>query len=215
MDAYSGVVIDNTPTHSYMKYLYKYPQRKFPYEELVAKSAKLSKTEKEYQLIDTGIFDEDRYWDIFIETAKETDDEEELLFRVTAYNRGPEAARLHIIPHVWFRNTWTWNREKEGKKPSIRQIAPLTAQSKHHQLGDRFFQLSPSPGIGNSGEDVQPQMLFTENDTNFKSLYGGKNPQPYVKDAFHRHIGWFNQISLSHFQNAQRLPGPKTCLVIL
>ena len=179
---------DNTPTHSYMKYLYKYPQRKFPYEDLVAKSSKLTKAEKEYQLIDTGIFDDDRYWDIFIETAKEAEDEEELLFRVTAYNRGPEPAPLHIIPHVWFRNTWTWKREKEGKKPLIRQIAPLTAQSKHHKLGDRFFQLSPSPGIGKSDEDIQPQMLFTENDTNLKSLYGGQNPQPYVKDAFHRHI---------------------------
>ena len=186
-----------------MKYLYKYPQRKFPYEELVTESAKLTKTEREYQLIDTGIFDDDRYWDIFIETAKETGDEEELLFRVTAYNRGPEAAPLHIIPHVWFRNTWTWNREKEGKKPSIRQIAPLTAQSKHHKLGDRFFQLSPSPGIGKSGEDIQPQMLFTENDTNFKSLYGGKNPQPYVKDAFHRHIGWSRRNSIFPFENAQ------------
>ena len=180
--------LDNTPTHSYMKYLYKYPQRSFPYKDLIAKNAKLTKLEKEYQLIDTGIFSDDRYWDIFIETAKETEDEEELLFRVTAYNRGPEAAPLHIIPHVWFRNTWTWNQEQDGMKPSIRQIAPLTAQSKHHKLGDRFFQLSPSPGIGRSGEDIQPQMLFTENDTNFKTLYGGQNPQPYVKDAFHRHI---------------------------
>ena len=180
--------LDNTPTHSYMKYLYKYPQKKFPYEELVSKNAKLTKAEKEYNLIDTGIFDEDRYWDIFIETAKETHDEEELLFRVTAYNRGPESAPLHIIPHVLFRNTWTWNQEKACKKPSIRQIAPLTAQTKHHKLGDRFFQLSPSPGISSSCEDVQPQMLFTENDTNFKSLYGGQNPQPYVKDAFHRYI---------------------------
>ncbi|KAL8651441.1 MAG: hypothetical protein Q9226_004702, partial [Calogaya cf. arnoldii] len=178
--------LDNTPTHSYMKYLYKYPQSKFPYNDLIAENAKRSKTDREYQLIDTGVFDHDRYWDIFIETAKE--DEDELLFRVTAWNRGPEPAPLHIVPHVWFRNTWSWNREEASKKPSIRQIAPLTAQSKHWKLGDRFFQLSPSPAIGKSGKDVQPQLIFTENDTNYKSLYGGRNPQPFVKDAFHRLI---------------------------
>ena len=161
-----------------MKYLYKYPQKKFPYEDLIAGNATRTQTEKEYNLIDTGIFDEDRYWDIFIETAKESEDAEELLFRVTAYNRGPDPAPLHIVPHVWFRNTWTWNLEPKIPKPSIRQIAPLTAQSKHHKLGDRFLQLSPSPGIRSSGEDIQPKMLFTENDTNFKALYGDKNPQP-------------------------------------
>ncbi|MCJ1472212.1 hypothetical protein MMC13_000859 [Lambiella insularis] len=180
--------LDNTPTHSYMKYLYKYPQKRFPYEDLVAESARRGKEDKEYQIIDTGVFDDNRYWDIFIETAKDGVDEEELLFRVTAYNRGPVAAPLHIIPHVWFRNTWAWGHDKGVKKPSIRQIAPMTAQTKHCKLGDRFFQLSPSPGTGPSGQDVQPQMLFTENDTNHKALYGSKNLQPYVKDAFHRAI---------------------------
>ncbi|MCJ1402242.1 hypothetical protein MMC11_005462 [Xylographa trunciseda] len=180
--------LDNTPTHSYMKYLYKYPQKKFPYEDLVAENARRGKEDKEYQILDTDAFDDSRYWDIFIETAKDADDPEELLFRVTAYNRGPEAAPLHIVPHVWFRNTWAWGHEKAGKKPSIRQIAPMTAQSKHWKLGDRFFQLSPSPGTGPSGQDVQPQMLFTENDTNYKALYGSNNLQPYVKDAFHRAI---------------------------
>ncbi|MCJ1413301.1 hypothetical protein MMC19_007406 [Ptychographa xylographoides] len=168
--------LDNTPT------------KKFPYEDLVAENARRGKEDKEYQILDTGIFEDNRYWDIFIETAKDAEDEEELLFRVTAYNRGPESAPLHIVPHVWFRNTWAWGHEKAGKKPSIRQIAPMTAQSKHWKLGDRFFQLSPSPGTGPSGQDVQPQMLFTENDTNNKSLYGTKNLQPYVKDAFHRAI---------------------------
>lgn len=171
-----------------MKYLYKYPQKKFPYEDLVAENARRGKTDKEYQITDTGVFGENRYWDIFIETAKDTDEEEELLFRITAYNRGPEHAPIHIVPHVWFRNTWSWGHEKVGKKPSIRQIAPMTAQSKHWKLGDRFFQLSPSPGTGPSGQDVQPQMIFTENDTNYKALYGSNNQQPYVKDAFHRYI---------------------------
>ncbi|KAI9741177.1 MAG: hypothetical protein M1834_002890 [Cirrosporium novae-zelandiae] len=180
--------LDNTPTHSYMKYLYKYPQRKFPYENLIKENGRRGKEDREYQLLDTGVFNDNKYWDIFIETAKETDDPEEMLFRVTCYNRGPEPAPIHIIPHVWFRNTWSWGREPANKKPMIRQIGPLTAQTKHHKLGDRFFQLSPSPGIGKTGEDVLPSMLFTENDTNFKALYDGKNPQPYVKDAFHRFI---------------------------
>lgn len=171
-----------------MKYLYKYPQRKFPYAQLVSENAKRGKSEREYQLIDTGLFEEDRYFDCFIETAKETNAPDEILFRVTAYNRGPEAAPLHIIPQVFYRNTWSWGLDKEAKKPSIRQISPLTAQTKHAKLGHQFCQLSPSPGIGKSGQDVQPKMLFSENETNLNTLYGLKNPQPYVKDAFHRHI---------------------------
>jgi len=171
-----------------MKYLYKYPHKPFPYEELLNENAKRTKQDKEYQILDTGVFDDDRYWDIFIETAKEDDDPDELLFRVTAWNRGPDPAPLHIIPHVWFRNTWSWGREHVDKKPSIRAHAENLIKSKHHVLGDRYFLLSPSPGVGPSGEDVQPDLLFTENDTNYELLYGGKNEQAYVKDAFHRHI---------------------------
>ena len=171
-----------------MKYLYKLPQRRFPYEDLIKENARRGKLDREYNIIDTDAFKDDRYFDIFIETAKEDDDEEELLFRVTAYNRGPEAAPLHIIPHMWFRNTWTWGHEEASKKPSIRIVGPMTAQSKHHKLGTRFFQLSPSPGCGADAEDVQPQLMFTENDTNHEVLYKQKNKQPYVKDAFHRWI---------------------------
>jgi hypothetical protein len=158
-----------------MKFLYKLPQRRFPYKDLIETNAKRGKDEREYNIVDTDAFKDDRYFDIFIETAKETDDEEELLFRVTAYNRGPEPAPLHIIPHMWFRNTWSWGHEPANKKPSIRIVGPMTAQSKHPKLGTRFFQLSPSPGCGPEAEDVQPQLMFTENDTN-------------VKDAFHRWI---------------------------
>ena len=168
-----------------MKFLYKYPRKKFPYEHLREENAKRGKDEREYNLIDTGVFGENRYWDIFIETAKETD--EELLFRVTAYNRGPEPAPLHIVPHVWFRNTWEWGHESPSKKPSICQVSPTTARSKHHKLGERFFQCSPSPDIG-GGQDIMPRFIFTENDTNCELLYDTKNKQPYVKDAFHRHI---------------------------
>jgi hypothetical protein len=171
-----------------MKFLYKLPQRRFPYKDLIEENAKRGRGEREYNIVDTDAFKDDRYFDIFIETAKETNDEEELLFRVSAYNRGPEPAPLHIIPHMWFRNTWSWGHEAPNKKPSIRIVGPMTAQSKHHKLGTRFFQLSPSPGCGLNAEDVQPQLMFTENETNVQALYRGRNKQPYVKDAFHRWI---------------------------
>ena len=171
-----------------MKYLYKLPQRRFPYKQLEEENQKRGRDEREFNIIDTDAFKEDRYFDIFIETAKETDDPDELLFRVTAYNRGPEPAPLHIIPHMWFRNTWTWGHEDPSKKPNIRIVGPMTAQSKHYKLGNRFFQMSPSPGCGGEAEDVHPQMIFTENDSNFETLGWGKNKQPYVKDAFHRWI---------------------------
>ena len=173
-----------------MKYLYKYPQRKFPYEDLIEENGRRTKQDKEYNLVDTGIFDDDRYWDIFIETAKEADDPEEMLFRVTAYNRGPEAAPLHIVPQMWFRNTWAWGHEdpKKQPKPSIRKIGATTAHSKHHKLGERYLQLSPSPGTGSSGDDIQPHLLFTENETNYKAIWNGENKSKYVKDGFHRRI---------------------------
>ncbi|KAF2404986.1 glycoside hydrolase family 63 protein-like protein [Trichodelitschia bisporula] len=180
--------LDNIPTHSYMKFLYKYPQRRFPYEDLIRENARRSKQDKEYNLIDTGVFDDDAYWDIFIETAKEAEDPDELLFRVTAYNRGSQPAPLHIVPQVWFRNTWAWGREKPESKPSLREIGPTTVQTMHHKLGERYVELSPSPGIGPSGEDIEPKLLFTDNDTNYKALGWGANKTQYVKDAFHRHI---------------------------
>ena len=169
-----------------MKYLYKLPQRRFPYEELVNVNAKRSTLDSEYQLLDTGIFADDNYFDCFIEVAKESP--EELLFRCTAYNRGKKAANLHIVPQVWFRNTWAWTKNGIDKKPSIRQTSPLTAQTAHHTLGKQYIQYAPSPSSGNADSDVHPSLLFTENETNTKLLYGSKNAQPYVKDAFHRQI---------------------------
>ena len=168
-----------------MKFLYKYPQRKFPYEDLVEENGRRGRDDREYQLLDTGIFDEDRYWDIFVETAKEADDCEELLFRVTAYNRGPVAAPIHILPHVWFRNTWAWGYHYTQVRPSIHQITPLVAQSEHSALGSRFIQLAPSPSPGPEDEDVFPKMIFTENETNYHALYGSPNRSTYFKDAFH------------------------------
>jgi len=131
---------------------------------------------------------EDRYFDIFIEIAKDTDDEEELLFRVTAWNRGPEPAPLHIIPHVWFRNTWSWGHEPPENTPVVRKEDDYTLKSKHYKLGERFLQCSPSPGVAAGSNDVLPELIFTENDTNFKKLYNGQNKSPYVKDAFHAYI---------------------------
>ncbi len=169
-----------------MKYLYKYPQAEFPYQDLIDENARRTREDKEYQLIDTGVFDEDRYFDIEIEVCKETPDE--LLCRVTAWNRGPDPAPLHIIPQMWFRNTWSWGgRNGREEKPSISMNADGVITSKHHSLGDRYLLLAPSPGVGNT-EDVFPEMLFTDNDTNFEGLYGGENNTPYVKDAFHRYI---------------------------
>lgn len=169
-----------------MKFLYKYPQEKFPYEHLIEENAKRTKQEREYNLLDTGIFKDNKYWDIFIETAKESDDPDELLFRVTAYNRSDKPAKLHIVPHVTFRNTWAWGYD--STKPSVKQTGEFQCETNHKKLGQRFFQCSPSPNYGGRTEDIHPNFLFTDNDTNFKSLWGTENKTDYVKDAFHRHI---------------------------
>ncbi|CAK7230805.1 hypothetical protein SCUCBS95973_007697 [Sporothrix curviconia] len=180
--------LDNTPTHSYMKYLYKYPQAAFPYEDLLKENARRGKEDKEYQILDTGVFAEDRYWDIYIETAKEDDDPDALVFRITAWNRGPDPAPLHIIPHLWFRNTWSWGCEKPEDKPSIEVYDENLVKSSHPTLGNRYLLMAPSPGTGPSDRDVEPELLFTDNDTNFVRLYDGKNESEYVKDAFHDYI---------------------------
>ncbi|PLB55845.1 family 63 glycoside hydrolase [Aspergillus steynii IBT 23096] len=180
--------LDNVPSHSYMKYLYKYPQREFPYDKLVRENANRSVEEPEYSLVDTEIFEADRYWDIFIEVAKEGDDEEELIFRVVAYNRGPEPAPLHIVPQIWFRNTWGWGRKSEHPKPTLAKASDLAIVSDHLKLERTYLLFSPSPGTGADTDDVLPEFLFTENDTNSEALSLGPNPTPHVKDAFHRYI---------------------------
>ena len=164
--------IDSTPTHSYMKYLYKYPQREFPYRDLVETSGRRSREELEYELLDTGIFDDDRYFDVFLEYAKQ--DPEDILIRVTVHNRGPEAARLHVLPTLWFRNTWSWG--KDGAKPVLRQT------------GRSIHALHPDLGNYTLACDGHPDLLFTENESNAASLWGQPNPTPYVKDAFHRYV---------------------------
>jgi hypothetical protein len=162
--------VDSTPTHSYMKYLYKYPQAEFPYADLVETNSRRSREEMEYELLDTGVFDEDRYFDVFVEYAKASP--EDLLVRVTVHNRGPEAARLRVLPTLWFRNTWSWG--VDDRKPWLREVAPGVVQATHQDLGDYVLHC-----------DGRPELLFTENESNAARLWNQPNPSPYVKDAFH------------------------------
>ena len=165
--------LDSTPTHSYMKYLYKYPQREYPYRNLVETNRSRSREELEYELLDTGIFDGDRYFDVFAEYAKA--DPEDILIRITVHNRGPEGADLHLLPTLWFRNTWSW--EEGAVKPLLRRVAEGTVRASHSQLGDLTLDC-----------EGHPELLFTENESNFSRLWGKSNPSPYVKDAFHEYL---------------------------
>ena len=165
--------LDSTPTHSYMKYLYKYPQKEFPYGDLVQTNQRRSREEFEYELLDTGIFDDDRYFDVFVEYAKA--DPKDLLVRISVHNRGPEAAQIHVLPTLWFRNTWSWG---EGEsKPVLGQIDQGKVHASHSQLGDYTLQCEGAA-----------ELLFTENESNASRLWGQPNPSPYVKDAFHRYV---------------------------
>jgi hypothetical protein len=175
--------LDSTPTHSYLKGLYKYPQAEYPYESLVRVNRERGKTEPEFELLDTGVFDGGRYFDVLAEYAKA--DEEDILVRITVANRGPEAAMLHLLPTVWFRNTWSWGRDGEGywPKPSITPAAAATAAvaAEHANLGRYVVEAEDGP-------DGPPALLFTENETNVARVFDTPNPQPYVKDAFHRAV---------------------------
>lgn len=180
--------LDNTPSHSYMKYLYKYPHKKYPYESLVKENENRSRFDYEYEIEDTGVFDDNRYFDIFIEMAKDGDNEEELLFRVTAYNRGPEPAPLHILPQIWFKNTWDWGleEEKDHAVPELTKENKHMIKSKHWRLGERYIQFTSSPGIASS--DLDPEFLFTENASNNQKLWGVENDYKYCKDGFHDYV---------------------------
>ena len=165
--------LDSTPTHSYMKYLYKYPQREFPYRDLVETNGRRSREEFEYELLDTGIFDDDRYFDVFVEYAKA--DPEDLLIKISVYNRGPEAATIHLLPTLWFRNTWSWG--DGGAKPGLRKNGDGTVLASLPTLVDYTFQCEGSPAL-----------LFTENESNASRLWEQPNPSPFVKDAFHDYV---------------------------
>ena len=170
--------LDSTPTHSYMKYLYKYPQAAFPYGDLLETNRRRNRNDMEYELLDTGVFNEDRYFDVFVEYAKAGP--EDILVRITAANRGPDAAELHLLPTLWFRNDWSsWIAEsnRAAEKPNLKQIetaAGLSAVAATHSLLGEFLF---------SCEGEAP-LLFTENETNHQRLFPGqKNESPYVKDG--------------------------------
>ena len=169
--------LDSTPTHSYMKFLYKYPQRAFPYLQLVEENRRRGKNEPEFELIDTGVFDDDRYFDVVVEYAKNSS--EEILIRITAHNRGPEAADLHILPTIWFRNRWSWNPGR--KRPALQAekgtpgAVAIRAEEEHY--GRRWLICEGSP-----------ELLFTENETNNQRLFGVPNRTPYVKDGINSYV---------------------------
>jgi Glycosyl hydrolase family 63 C-terminal domain len=168
--------LDSTPTHSYMRMLYKYPQAAFPYEQLVEENRRRDKDQPEFELLDTGVFAENRYFDVFVEYAKAG--VEDILIRVTAVNRGPEAATLHLLPSLWFRNTWSWGRDSRHPSVRIAECVPgsVCSELRHWQYGKRWLLCAG-----------QPELVFTENETNYRRLFGGKNTS-YVKDAFHAYV---------------------------
>ncbi len=168
--------LDNTPCHSYMKMLYKYPQVEYPYDALVHHGR--YRQQSELELIDAipQAFAENRYFDVFIEYAKVTD--EDLICRITAINRGPDAAPLHILPHIWYRNTWSWGYNAE--RPTLQVIGRGTIAADHRHIGKRWWYSQ------SDGQDMG--LMFTENETNTQRIFGQPNVQPYVKDAFHQAI---------------------------
>lgn len=169
--------LDSTPTHSYMKYLYKYPQGAFPYAELVEENQKRDRRALEYELLDTGIFDGDRYYDVFVEYAKATD--EDTLISINAVNRGSESQTLHILPTLWFRNTWSWNGNAE--KPSLKVIKSdrdvSIIEADHPTLGKRWLYVEGSV-----------ELLFADNETNNQRLFGTENTSPFVKDGINNYV---------------------------
>ncbi|KAF8514245.1 Six-hairpin glycosidase-like protein [Hysterangium stoloniferum] len=194
--------LDSTPTHSYMKFLYKYPQREFPYEKLTCENQNRGRDAAEFEILDTDVFEDDRYWDVFVEYAKDAEDPDSIAIRITAFNRGPDPATLHILPQLWFPNTWSWPLP-EPPRPSLSYVPakndlPQAIYARHDKVKTRLW-CSPSPlPVSATGESpaiqeeqtegIVPEIIFTDNDTNFKRLYHGNNASPYVKDAFHDHI---------------------------
>jgi hypothetical protein len=174
--------LESTPTHSYMKALYKYPQTAYPYAWLVEENRRRGKQDPEFELADTGAFEGGRYFDVFAEYAKGSPDD--LLIRITIANRGAEAATVHVLPTAWFRNTWTWSCRHEGCeiKPQMRRLDAATISLRHVSLGN--FRLCVAPGP----DGRVPEILFTENETNVERLFGVPNPSPYVRDAFHAYL---------------------------
>ena len=165
--------LDNTPTHSYMKYLYKYPQSEFPYQSLIEENGRRSKREGEFELMDTGVFNDDKYFDVFVEYAKA--DVEDILVKITVANRGGETARVRLLPTVWFRNTWSW--DDDAKRPILQAIDENIIELENDYYGKRFLYC-----------EAADELLFTENETNKQKLYGAENDTPFVKDGINDYI---------------------------
>jgi hypothetical protein len=168
--------LDSTPTHSYMKYLYKYPQNEFPYLDLINTNRGRGRLDPEYELLDTGIFNEDRYFDVFVEYAKATPTD--MLIEISICNRGPDESVIHVLPTLWFRNIWSWwpDERKPSLKDASRNGAAVIAAA-DATLGD--FSLHC---------EGDPRLLFTENETNNERLFGTANPTPYVKDGINNYV---------------------------
>ena len=171
--------LDATPTHSYAKGLYKYPQAEFPYARLVEENARRGRVQPEYELLDTGVFEGERYFDVQVEYAKESI--EDILIRITVSNRGPEAASLVLLPTLWYRNTWAWGNiaEECTKEPEISVAGPGLLSARHAVMGEYRLACGPAP------DGKQPEFLFTHNETNCERLYGSASRKKYTKDAFH------------------------------
>ena len=174
--------LDSTPTHSYMKFLYKYPQEAYPYSDLVETNRGRSRTEMEYELIDTGVFHDDRYFDVFVEYAKAAP--EDMLIKITVCNRGPDAAPIHVLPTLWFRNTWSW--PGGGAKPALRSIEGAKHRKIRAHHTDPLFQKTLKDYTLTC--EGKPALLFTENETNTERIFGIPNAGPYVKDGINNHV---------------------------
>ncbi len=175
--------LDATPTHSYCRALYKYPHAAFPYDDLVQQSAARDRKAGEYELSDTGIFAQSRYFDVQIEYAKAGPDD--MLVRLTCTNRGPEVRTLHVLPTFWFRNTWSWGAKSEDctKKPRMERVGDGQVRATHETLGEMRLDFAPV-----NGSNGPPPLLFTDNETHNELLFQSPSPNPYVKDAFHRRV---------------------------
>ena len=193
--------LDNTPTHSYMKLLYKYPQAAFPYQKLLDENLKRTRQEPEYELLDTGIFDENQYFDITTEYAKNSP--EDILIRISVSNRGPQEASLHLLPTLWFRNTWSWNNSVRPSlsvmsSPNVSVGDPNTTvsiiQASHAELGDYFLYCQ---GAG--------ELLFTDNDTDTAKIFGVPNKSPYVKDSINEYMVSGNKQAVNPGQTGTKM----------
>jgi len=203
--------LDSTPTHSYMKYLYKYPQAAYPYDDLVNTNKKRSRQEMEYELIDTGIFDQNRYFDVFVEYAK--DSPEDVLIKITIANRGPHQALLHVLPTLWFRNTWSW--QEGSHKPLL--------EKKDHDGSAVIVASHPDLGVRYLYCDGSAPLLFTENETNQEKIFGTQNEAPYVKDGINDFVVFGRSDKVNPEKHGTKacphyfleVPGGDTCVVRL